>query len=143
MYKELYTIKDEFGLILYLIVYNKNINKLINKRPFQVRTHLPIFIANNENEIINCINSQEYIDCGLNFTNETSNVISSFKNVMKQEEIQIPKVEIKDNDVVDRISSEGGWELVDKVPEKIFKDSILGTAETRKKNRFSIQTNLL
>ena len=129
MYKELYTIKDEFGLILYLIVYNKNIITLINKRPFQIRTHLPIFIANNENEIINCINSQEYIDCGLNFTNETSNVISSFKNVMKQEEIQIPKVEIKDNDVVDRISSEDGWELVDKIPEKIFKDSILGTVE--------------
>ena len=53
---------------------------------------------------------------------------------------------------------EDGWELVEKVPEKIFKDSILSTVETfiltdnltkeflemfKKKNRFFIQQNIL
>ena len=129
MYKELYTIINEFGLILYLIIYNEPIKKLINKRPFQIKTHLPLFIANNENEIINFINSQEYINCGINFSNKTSNVINSFKNLLKEEKIQIPKIEIKDDKEVDRMTSEDGWELVDKVPEKIFNDLILGTIE--------------
>ena len=91
---------------------------------------MPLFIANNENEIINFINSQEYISCGINFINDTPKVMSSFQNFMNKEEIQIPKIEIKDDKVVDRMTSEDGWELVDKVPEKILKNSILGTIET-------------
>ena len=129
MYKEIYTLKNDFGLLLFLIIYNKNIKKLINKRPFQIKIHLPLFIANNENEIINVINSQEYINCGLNFLNDTSNIINSFKNIMIKEEIQIPKNEIKADKIIDRMASEGGLELVDKIPEKVFEDSILGTIE--------------
>jgi hypothetical protein len=129
MYKELYTLKNEFGLMLYLIIYNQNIKKLINKRPFQIKTHLPLFIANNENEIINVINSQEYINCGINFLNETSDMVNSFKKLMHKEDIEIPKNEIEDNKIFDRVASEDGWELVDKIPEKIFQDSILGTVE--------------
>ena len=93
MYKELYTIKNKFGLNLYLIVYNKV--KKINKRPFQIKSHLPIFIENNENEIINFIKSQEYINCGINFTNETPNLISSFQNLMKNKDIKFLILKLK------------------------------------------------
>ena len=129
MYKELYTLKNEFALVLYLIIYIKNIKTLINKRPLQIKSHLPIFFANNKNEIINFINSQKYMNCGLNFINDTSNIISSFNNLMKIQEIKMPKIEMEKEKCFDRLSSEDGWELVDNVPEKIFQDKILGTIE--------------
>ena len=129
MYKELYTLKNEFALVLYLIIYIKDTKTLINKRPFQIKSHLPIFIANNKTEILNHINSQKYMNCGINFVNDTSNIISSFNNLMKIEEIKMPKVEMKEGKNFDRLSSEDGWELVENVPEKIFQDKILGTIE--------------
>lgn len=129
IYKELYTLKDEFGLMLYLIVYNKYINKLINKRPFQISSHLPLFIANNENEIINLINSQKYLNCGINFYNITSEMIDKYENFIGDNKIIIPKIEIKEEEANDRMASEDGWELVEKVPEIIFKQKILGKIE--------------
>ena len=126
MFKELYTLKNEFGLILYLIVYNKYINKLVNKRPFQIMTHLPIFIANNTNELINLINSQEYLNSGINFDSDSSHIMNSYNNFIGKDEKIIPKIEIQNEENVDRLTSEDGWELVDQVPDKIFKDVILG-----------------
>ena len=115
--------------MLYLIVYNKYINKLINKRPFQISSHLPLFIANNENEIINLINSQKYLNCGINFYNITSEMIDKYENFIGDNKIIIPKIEIKEEEVKDRMASEDGWELVEKVPEIIFKQKILGKIE--------------
>ena len=129
MFKELYTIKNEFGLTLYLIVYNKYITKLVNKRPFQIRSHLPLFIANNENEIINFINMQEYLNCGLNFSDRALNLINSYKNHVENNKIILPKIEIKDEVIIDKMASEDGLELVEKVPSKIFQDIILGNIE--------------
>ena len=115
--------------MLYLIVYNKYINKLINKRPFQISSHLPLFIANNENEIINLINSQKYLNCGINFYNITSEMIDKYENFIGDNKIIIPKIEIKEEEANDRMASEDGWELVEKVPEIIFKQKILGKIE--------------
>lgn len=73
-YKELYSIKNDFGLTLSLIIFMKEEKTLINKKPFQEALHLPIFIANN-NEIINYINSQEYLNCSFNFENQSSSIL--------------------------------------------------------------------
>jgi len=128
-FKELYSLKNEFALILYLIIFNKDTKKLINKRPFQIKSHLPLFIANNENEIINLINSQEFANCGFNFENQALNIYNELKKVLKENNIKIPKIDFKEEtnveSLVERLSSEDGWELVDKVPEQIFKDAIL------------------
>ena len=129
-FKELYSLKNEFALILYLIIFNKDTKKLINKRPFQIQSHLPLFIANNENEIINLINSQEFANCGFNFENQALNIYNELEKVLKENNIKIPKIDFKEEtnveSLVERLSSEDGWELVDKVPEQIFKDAILG-----------------
>ena len=129
IFKELYTLKNEFGLNLYKIVYNKYIKKLVNKRPFQILSHLPLFIANNENEIINFINSQEYLNCGLNFSDRALELINSYKNFVGNDEIIFPKIEIKDEEKIDKMDSEDGFELIEKVPAKIFQDIVLGNIE--------------
>ena len=129
IYKEIYTLKNEFGLKLYLIVYNRHIGKFINKRPFQIKSHLPLFIADNVNEIINFVNSQKYLNCGLNFSNATTDIIDKYQNFIEDNKIIIPKIEIKEEEANDKLASEDGWELVEKIPDIIFKQKILGSVE--------------
>jgi len=125
--KELCTLRDEFSLSLILIIYNKDSKFLINKEPFK-EALLPIFIANNINEIINYINCQEFFNCGFCFENQSSNITNRIQNILDQN-LKIPKIKMEDEnknkDKDTRLFSEDGWELVDKVPETIFKNLIL------------------
>ena len=52
--------------------------------------------------------------------------MNSYNNFIGKDEKIIPKIEIQNEENVDRLTSEDGWELVDQVPDKIFKDVILG-----------------
>ena len=109
-----------------LIIYNEDENILINKRPLQIRGHLGIFIANNKNEIIKYINCQEYLNCGALFDVNSSEIIDDYqKNIDKN--LKIPKIEIEDENKVEKLKTEDGWELVEKVPEEIFKKLIIGS----------------
>jgi hypothetical protein len=72
LYKEIYTIRDSYCLVLSLIIFINDEQTLINKIPFQNYSHLPIFIAKNINDIINYINSQENLSCSYNFVNQSS-----------------------------------------------------------------------
>ena len=122
IYKELYTIKNDFALIISLIVYIRDEKTLINKRPFLIKTHLSIYYAYNPNEIINYINSQDNINCGYYFGNHTKDIVKIIKDIAKKNEIKIPKFEI-DGDK--KAENNDGWELVDLVPEEMFKKTII------------------
>lgn len=78
---------------MYLIIYNKDTKLLINKRPFQIKSHFPLFIANNESELINIINSQEYIHRGFNFDNQASKIMKEIKDLIKENNLKIPKID--------------------------------------------------
>ena len=123
-YKELYTIKNDFSLIIYLFVYIKDKNTYINKRPFLIKSHIPIYYFYNSNEIINFINSQDNINCGYYFSNHTNDIINLIKNIAINNDIKIPEFEIDNNKQVD---NNDGWELVDLVPEEIFKKTIINS----------------
>ena len=124
-FKELYTLRNEFALSLILIIYNENEKILINKRPLQIMAHMSMFIANNTNEIINYINCQEFINCGALFDSNSSDAITEYqKNIDKN--LKIPKIEMENENKVEKSNTEDGWELVDKVPEEIFKKLIIG-----------------
>ena len=122
IYKELYTIKNDFSLIISLIIYIKNVNSFINKRPFLIKSHISIFWAYNNNEIINYINSQGNINCGHFFSNSTKEIIDKIKNIEIEHNIKIPKLEIEYNKKVD---NNDGWELVDFVPKDLFKRTVI------------------
>ena len=129
-FKELYTIRDEFGLILSIIIYINDKTSLINKIPFEGKEHMPIFISYNTNEIINYINGQENLNCGNNFLNltevlkeEKKKVLNSL-NSMKLSIIE-EKDEEKNEEKNDVISCEDGWELANTLPEEIFKIDFL------------------
>lgn len=125
VFKELYTLMSEFAISLLLIIYNENSKMLINKRPLQIGAHMAIFIANNTNEIINFINCQEYLNCGTLFDTNSSDVMNEYqKNIDKN--LKIPKIELEDENKAEKLNTEDGWELVDKVPEEIFKKLIIG-----------------
>ena len=62
--KEIFSIKKEFSLILNVIIYSKNEHILVKKEPFYI-PYLPIFLANSNKEIIDYINSQDYLNCGI------------------------------------------------------------------------------
>jgi len=128
-YKELYSIKNDFGLTLSLIIYMKEEKTLINKKPFQLASHLQIFIANNTNEIINYINSQEYLNCGFNFINQSSSILETLENlpfeVNKKLNPRNELINIENSDKL--IAEEGIWELADSIPQQIFEKAILGT----------------
>ena len=124
IYKELYTIKNDFSLIISLIVYIKDKKTLINKRPFLIKTHLPIYYAFSTNEIINYINSQDNINCGYYFSNHSKDIINLIKNLTKNIDIKIPEFEIDDTNKID---SNDGWEIVDLVPEEMFKKTIINS----------------
>ena len=119
--EELYNIKNDFGLNLFLIIYLKEADTLINKIPFLNGYFMPFYIAYNENDIIKYINSQKYLSSASNFL-DASTPIANILN-----KIKFPKSwNENENNIVDRLSVEDGWELVDFVPKEIFKKNILG-----------------
>jgi len=125
-FKELYEIRDKFGLILSIIIYINDKTSLINKIPFQGKEHMPIFIANNTNEIINYINGQEDLNCGHNFLNQSADLTEEKTELLNIfNSMKFPKIEKKNEDKNDLISCEDGWELVNTLPEKIFKNDFL------------------
>ena len=122
IYKELYKIKDEFGLNLYLILYTKYEKTLINKEPFLNGYFMPIYIAYNINDISNFIKSQNNLCGAFNLFEQSTTLINKLKK------IKFPKVwDInKDDSNVDKLNSENGWQLVESVPEEVFKITIFG-----------------
>ena len=127
-YKELYSIKNDFALVLSLIVYIKDEITLINKKPFQITSHIPIFIFHNINEMINYINSQENLNFGHNFINQSSSNLETLENLSLETKKNLsPKNEIINIEKVDKLDMEDSWELADSVPNEIFKMAILGS----------------
>jgi len=125
-FKELYSIRDDFGLILSIIIYINDKTTLINKIPFQGKEHLPIYIAYNTNEIINYINGQESLNCGNNFSNQSAVIIEEKANILNiLNSMKFPKIEEKNEDKNDLMSCEDGWELVTTLPKEIFKSDFL------------------
>ena len=121
MFKEIYSIKNDFALYLILIIYiDDKKNTLVNKIPFQERESLPIFIANNVDEIINYAKSQENLNCGLNFINISHDIMNKFQINNK---IGFLKDENEDSEKID-ITVEDGWELVENIPEDYFQKLI-------------------
>ena len=122
IYKELYKIKDEFGLNLYLIIYTKYEKTLINKEPFLSPYFMPIYIAYNVDDISNFIKSQNNLCSGFNLFEQSTVLINKLKK------IKFPKVWDQNNDdsKADKLNSENGWQLVESVPEEIFKITIFG-----------------
>lgn len=107
VFKELYTLRNEFALSLILIIYNENEKILINKRPLQIMAHMSIFIANKTNEIINYINCQEFLNCGASFDTNSSDAINEYqKNIDKN--IKIPKIEMENENKVEKLNTEDG-----------------------------------
>ena len=60
--KELYYIKNEYALIIFLIIYIEDKNILINKKILMNYLNIPVFFANHINEIKDFIISQENFD---------------------------------------------------------------------------------
>ena len=122
IYKELYKIEADFALMLFLIIYLKDSKTLINKEPFLNKAFMPFYIAYDTNDIINFINSQDNLSCAFNFFEQSSIII----NILNK--IKIPNVWNENEEtLVDKLNSEEGWELVDCVPEEIFKIKIIGS----------------
>jgi len=128
LYKELYSVKNDFALVLGLIIYLKDKQILINKRPFLMANHLPIFLAYNTKEIIDYVNCQENLNAGINFLNQTKDIMNALKFLSSLTKIKIPKIEFEDENIVDKLSTEDGWELVDAVPKEVFRKAIFGNA---------------
>ena len=124
-FKEIYSIRYDFGLMLSLIIYNENKKIFINKMPFIDKEHLSIFFAYNTNEIIAYINGQENLNCGSNFMDSTLPITELFENIQHLKLLKFPEAELKIEDKNDKLSSEEGWELVEFVPEEIFKIKFL------------------
>ena len=121
IYKDLYKIKDELALNLYLIIYVKHNKTLINKEPFLSQFFMPIYIAYDINDISNFIKSQNNLCGSFNLFEQSTIIINKLK------QIKYPKVWDLDNDSkINRLNSENGWQLVESVPEEVFKITIFG-----------------
>ena len=125
MYKELYLIQNNFSLDLLLIIFFEDKNMLINKRSLITGYFLSIFNAYNTDEIVNYINCQENLNCSHNFLDISSKIM---KTLNKLNIVNIPKILEEKQDIADRLISEDGWELVDSIPDEIFKRTILFSA---------------
>ena len=124
-YKQIYQLKIEFALIFNIIVYSPFDKILINKRCLQI-VYIPIFIANNIEEIINYINSQNY----LNF----SFILHLLSNNLSEKEQEffneaLFKNDKKDNEIKDENINESieedCWELCENIPKNIFDKIII------------------
>jgi len=124
-YKQIYQLKIEFALIFNIIVYSPFDKILINKRCLQI-VYIPIFIANNIEEIINYINSQNY----LNF----SFILHLLSNKLSEKEQEffneaLFKNDKKDNEIKDENINESieedCWELCENIPKNIFDKIII------------------
>ena len=122
IYKDLFKIYDEFALRLYLLIYINHDKTLINKKPIIYRCFMPIYFFYHINSITNFIISQNNLCCAYNLNEEMSRIIK------KLNQVKYPKVWNQNNDLkVDKKNSENGWQLVESVPEEIFKITILGS----------------
>ena len=124
-YKQIYQLKIEFALTFNIIVYSPFDKILINKRCLQI-VYIPIFIANNIEEIINYINSQNY----LNF----SFILHLLSNNLSEKEQEffneaLFKNDKKDNEIKDENINESieedCWELCENIPKNIFDKIII------------------
>jgi len=141
MFKEIYSIKNEYALYLILIIYiDDKKNTLVNKIPFQMQESLPIFIANNVNEIINYVKSQENLNCGFDFINLSEDIMNRI-----QKDIKIDFLKDENNEKND-ITIEDGWELVENIPEDYFQKLVYLGEEEGKESYFApdlLRSNIL
>ena len=115
LYKEIFSIKKEFSLILNVIIYSKNEHILVKKEPFYI-PYVPIFLANSNKEIIDYINSQDYLNCGIYTIEDDFNKI--INSMPEKGEIFLEKEE---KEIIDDESNvKDGWELIEKIPKNIF-----------------------
>ena len=124
-FKELYSIRYDFGLLISLIIYDDN-EIYINKMPFVSSEQLSIFIANSEIEIINYINGQENLNCGHNFRDITLIFNDFLKSIELYKKLKFPKVQMENEEKDEQFLSEDGWELVEFVPKEIMDEKIFG-----------------
>ena len=126
-FKEIYLIKNEFCLILNIIIYSKDENLFIDKRALQIPC-LPIFIANTKEEIINYINSQEYLNCGVNtfemgddndkMNNDSENMELIFGKKIEE------KIENNIEEIIEGKAIEDSWEVIENIPKIIFEKKL-------------------
>ena len=82
---------------------------------------MPIYIAYYLNDISNFIKSQNNLNGAFNLFEQSTIIINTLKK------IKFPKVWNQNEETkVDKLNSENGWELVESVPEEIFKIIIFG-----------------
>ena len=82
---------------------------------------MPMYFFYHINSITNFIISQNNLCCAYNLNEEMSRIIK------KLNQVKYPKVWNQNNDLkVDKKNSENGWQLVESVPEEIFKITIFG-----------------
>lgn len=117
LFKEIYSIKKEFALTLIIIVYSQKENVLINKNIFQI-PYIPIFLANSTQEIINYINSQNYINFAskIDDFNEKCNSNPIFTNIWLENKINDEKIDENNDD----LDIEDDWEILENIPKDIF-----------------------
>ena len=138
-FKELYSLRDELCLDIMLITYNENKNILINKKILMELTSIPVFISNNFSEIINFIISQKYCNCGRCFLDFSS----MLRQILHENKIMnkfFPIIKFEENENIDKLNAEDGWELVDSVPKELFNMKFL--AVEGRQNLDSIRFNL-
>ena len=79
-------------MILNVIIYSKNEHILVKKEPFYI-PYVPIFLANSNKEIIDYINSQDYLNCGIYTIKDDFNKI--INSMPEKVEIFLEKEEVK------------------------------------------------
>ena len=111
-FKEIYSIINEFALNIMLIIYIEDKNTLINKNVLMDLRNIPVFLANNIEEIKDFIISQENCNCGRCFLNLSSKMVNILKGIETIGKY-FPKT-------CDSINIEDGWELADLIPKEFF-----------------------
>ena len=79
--KELYYIKNEYALIILIIIYIEDKNILINKKILMNHLNIPVFFVNNINEIKDFIISQENCDSVRLFIDSSSKMIDGLQKI--------------------------------------------------------------
>jgi hypothetical protein len=115
--QELYSLINDFALIVIIIIYIEDKNIQINKIILQRNGNLPIFIANDINEIKDFIISQENCNCARCFIDSSSKLING---ILKISSLRNFFPAIKENEYIQKINSQDGWELVEAVPKELF-----------------------
>ena len=104
--KELYSIKNDFSLIIMLIIYTADKRILINKKILQNFSNTPIFIANDINEIQDFIISQENCDCVRLFFFFSLKMINILTKITNH---YFPKNAIEQKKYSEKLNNQDGW----------------------------------